>query len=124
MTNECRVEAVITATPAQLDAIAAIVGTENVHRAVIGANNIAAFWDEGPKILEQLAQAYTAAEQPRLKTWDELNDDTRETIVSLAAGSFDWADDGTLHDYYIEDTLGGHPELRAALLRPESRQPA
>ena len=28
MTNECRVEAVITATPAQLDAIAAIVGTD------------------------------------------------------------------------------------------------
>ena len=124
MSHSCPVEAVITATPAQLDAIAAIVGTENVHRAVIGENNIAAFWNEGPKILAQLARAYTEVEQPRLKTWDELNDDTRETVVSLAAGSFDWADDRTLHDYYIEDTLRGHPELRVALLRPESRQPA
>ena len=37
-------EALVVVTPQRLDAIAAMIGSNNVHRVVVGENNIAAFW--------------------------------------------------------------------------------
>ena len=111
-------EALVVVTPQQLDAITAMIGARNVDRAVVGENNVAAFWSEGPRIMAQIQEALPDAEKPRLKAWNELSPDTRETAVAMAAGTLDWTDDRTLNEDYIQSVLDNDPELRAALLHP------
>ena len=77
-------EALVVVTPQQLDAIAAMIGSNNVHRVVVGENNIAAFWSDGPHIMEQIRDALPDVEKPRPKGWDELSPDSQETVVDIA----------------------------------------
>ena len=118
MTTVDPIEALVVVTPQQLDAITALIGANKVHRAVVGENNIAAFWSEGSHIMAQIREALPDAEKPRLKAWDELDEDTRTTVVGMAAGTLDWAEDRSLHESYVQDVLANDPELHAALLHP------
>ena len=111
-------EALVVATPRQLEAISCMVGYTNVHRMVVGENNIAAFWSEGPDIMAQIRQGLPDTEQSRLKAWNELSPDSQETVVGMAAGTLDWAEDHTLHHSYVESVLDNDPELHAELLHP------
>lgn len=124
MTTAERTEALVVVTPHELDAITALIGSNNVHRVVVGENNIAAFWSEGPDIVEQIRNALPDDEKPRLKAWDKLSPETQQTIVSMAAGTLDWTEDRTLHESYVQSVLDHDPELRAELLRPVDASPA
>lgn len=117
------IEALVVVTPQQLDAITLLIGANKVHRAVVGENNIAAFWSDGPHIMEQIRNALPAAEKPRLKAWNELSPASQETVVGMAAGTLDWAEDRTLHESYVESLLDNDPELRANLLHPAGAPP-
>ena len=57
MTTADPIEALVVVTPQQLDAITALIGANKVHRAVVGENNIAAFWSKGPHIMAQIREA-------------------------------------------------------------------
>ena len=124
MTTAERTEALVVVTPDELDAITALIGSNNVHRMVVGENNIAAFWSEGPHIVEQIRQTLPDGDKPRLKTWIELSPDSQETVVGMAAGTLDWAEDRTLHETYVHSLLDNDPELYAALLHPVDTAPA
>lgn len=119
MSTEPRHQALITATPQELEAVAAIVGDHNVQRLVMAENGIPAFYNEGPRILDQYAEALPEAEGLHLKSWDELDAETRDTIVAYAAGCPEWVEDPPrLDDQYILDLLADHPEFKEALLHP------
>ena len=124
MTTAERTEALVVVTPHELDAITALIGSNNVHRVVVGENNIAAFWSEGPDIVEQIRNALPDDEKPRLKAWNELCPDSQQTVVGMAAGTLDWTEDRTLHESYIRSVLDNDPALRAELLRPVDTTPA
>ena len=85
-----RYEALIEATPDELAAMAVIVGDRNVRRLVMADNDIPAFYHEGPAILEQIAGVLTDTERACLKTWEELDEDTRDRLVGFAAGCTEW----------------------------------
>lgn len=116
-------EALVVITPQQLDTITALIGSNNVYPVVVGENNIAAFWNEGPRIMDQIRNALPEDEKPRIKAWEDLTADTKATVVAMAAGTLDWADDRTLHESYVESLLDNDPELRAALLHPAGAPP-
>ena len=118
MTAATTFEALVIVTPQQLDEIAALIGPDKVHRCIVPENNIAAFWSDGPQIMAQIASALPDGEPPRVKDFHELPPDIQSTVVSLAAGTFGWAQDGTLDEDYIQSALADDPETYAALLHP------
>ena len=123
MATEHTHQALITATAPQLEAIAAIVGDHNISRLVISENGIPAFYAEGPRILEQYANALPEAEELRLKSWDELDAETQDSVVAYAAGCDEWTEDPPwLDPQYITDLLADDPELKAALLKPAGEE--
>ena len=126
MTTARRHDALITsATDEQLAAVAAIVGPHNVKRLIIADNGIPAFFHEGPRIMEQYAGALPAAERTRLKSWDELDDDTQDRVVGYAAGCPEWVEvPPRLDAGYLADLLGDEPEFKEALLHPVGDQPS
>lgn len=125
MPTERRHEALITATTEQLTAVAAIVGDHNVKRLVMGENGVAAYYAEGPRILDQYADALPEAEGLRLKSWDELDSATQDSIVALAAGCHEWIEDPPrLEPEYLLDLLADNPELKEVLLHPAGNQPS
>ena len=126
MTTTRRHDALITsATDEQLAAVAAVVGEHNVKRLEMADNGIPAFYHEGPRIMEQYASALPEAERARLKSWDELDEDTQCNVVVLAAGCPEWIEEPPrLDPDYISDLLADDPEFKAALLRPAGHQSA
>ena len=112
MTEPPRHEALIYATTEQLEAVTAIVGQENIQRLVMGDNGIPAFYHEGPEIMEQIADALPEAERSRLKSWDELDNDTRLQVLGYTAGCEE------LGIPYFASLLNELPDFKAALLRP------
>lgn len=114
MTTARRHEALITATTEQLAAVTAIVGADNVQRLVMGDNGVPAFYDNGPEILDEIAQVLSETEQARLKTWDELDEDTQHSVLSYSAD---------FQDLDLRHILDDRPEFKAALLHPVGNQP-
>ena len=112
MTEPPRHEALIYATTAQLDAVTAIVGDENVQRLVVGDNGVPAFYHDGPEILDQIDQILPETERDRLKSWDELDDDTRLQVLGYTAGCED------LDIRYFANLLVDLPDFKTALLHP------
>ena len=124
MTTTRRHDALITeATDEQLTAVAAIVGGHNVKRLVMADNGIPAFYHEGPRIMEQYANALPETERARLKPWDELDENTQHAVVAFAAGCPEWIEEPPrLDPDYIADLLGDDPEFKEALLHPVGHQ--
>ena len=119
MTTTPRYQALIEATPDELAAVAAIVGDRNVQRLAMADNGIPAFYHEGPAILKQIAEALTDTERSRLKSWDELDEDTQEKAVGYTAGCVEWIEEPPRLDAaYVADVLADDPEFKTALLRP------
>lgn len=73
--------------------------------------------------MAQICDALPDDQKPRLKTWGELEDGTQTTLVGMAAGTLDWAEDRTLHETYVDSVLDNDPELRAALLHSAGAPP-
>ena len=123
MTTTRKYQAFIEVTSDELAAVAAVVGPENVKRLVMGDNGIPAFHHEGPTVLEQIAPALSETERSRLKSWDELDDDTRESILSIACGCHEWTENPPRLDAeYVADVLDCDPEFKEALLHPADHQ--
>ena len=104
-------QALIYATDDQLAAIRTIVGPDNIQHLVMGDNGVPTFWHEGPEILEQIAAVLPETERSRLKSWDELDDDTQHRVISHAAGCQDL--DGQHWPQLLQDL----PNFQASLLR-------
>ena len=117
MADPPRHQALIYATTEQLEAVTTIVGDENVQRLVMGDNGVPAFYHEGPEILEQIAEVLPETERPRLKSWDELDDDTRLQVLGYTAGCEE------LGIQYFTSLPQGIPDFKAALLHPAGHQP-
>ena len=120
MTTARRHDALITsATDEQLAAVAAIVGPHNVKCLVIADNGIPAFYHEGPRVMAQYADALPAAERARLKSWDELDEDTQDRVVGYATGCHEWIEEPPRLDAgYLADLLADALKFKAALLPP------
>lgn len=110
MTEPPRHEALIYATTEQLEAVTAIVGEENVQRLVMGDNDVPAFYHEGPEIMDEIAQILPEAERSRIKSWDELDDDTQRQVLDYSATS---REPGVP---YFATILNEMPDFKAALL--------
>ena len=117
MTEPLHYQALIYATTEQLEAVTAIVGEQNVHHLVMGDNNVPAFYHEGPEILDQISQALPETERSRLKSWEELDDDTRIQVLGYTAGCED------LDIQYFANLLVDLPDFKAALLFPADHRP-
>ena len=83
----------------------------------MGDNGVPTFYGEGPDILEQIASVLSDPERARLKSWDELDEDTQYSVLSHVAGCQD------LDVRYLAYLLADLPEFKAALLNPAGRQP-
>lgn len=85
---------------------------------MIGDNGIPSFYHEGPDILEQIAQVLPETERDRLKSWDELDDDTRLQVLGYTAGCEE------LDIQYFANLLADLPDFKTALLHPAGHRPA
>ena len=111
-----RHDILVSATECQIEAIAALVGTDNIQHLVMGDNGVPTFWHDGPEIMDQIAGLLPETEQARIKSWDELDPDTQYSVLSHAAGFQD------LEDHHLETVLADRPDFKAALLHPASQQ--
>ena len=112
MTAPPRRDILVMATGDQIDAIAAIVGPNNIQHLVMGDNGIPTFWHEGPEILDQIAGMMPETERARLKSWDELDGDTQHRVVSHAAGCQE------VGGQHWPQLLHDLPDFKDSLLRP------
>ena len=111
-------QALIYSTTEQLAAVTAIVGEANVQRLVMGDNGVPSFYHEGFEILDEIAQALPETERDRLKSWDELDDDTRLQVLGYTAGCEE------LDIRYFANLLDNLPDFKTALLHPADHQPS
>lgn len=110
-----RHDILVSATECQIETIAALVGTDNVQRLVMGDNGVPTFWHDGPEILVQIAGLLPETEQARIKSWDELDPDAQYRVLSHAAGCQDL--DGQHWPHLLQDI----PDFKAALLSQAGR---
>lgn len=92
---------VIDATPAQLEQIRHITGSEPMPVVLAESGSIVNL-NFGPAILEQLADLLDV-HWSKLPCWDNLDRQIQEEVAMLAADSAPWAMDRKLHDTAAED---------------------
>ena len=116
-------QAIISLSPTELEEITRIYKLKP-ERVIVGDNGIVGYYDAGPEILKQVARHMNVPEPD----WDLLSDADQTILVSLTAGSFDWAIDGRLDAYHMDDVLDSETGLReritmAGKLPDEPEQP-
>ena len=99
--------AIINASPAELEEIARIYRM-TPERVIVGENGIVGYYDSGPEILKQVALHMNVPDPG----WEMLSEDDQNVLVSLTAGSLDWAIDGRLDPYQIDQVLDDETGLR------------
>ena len=104
----------IDATPAQLEEIRRITGSEPIPAADAESGAIVNM-NFGPVVLEQLADLLEV-HWTKLPAWDKLDGQTQEELAMLTADSAPWAMDRALHDTAAEDLS---ERTRAILLGTE-----
>lgn len=98
-----RYEAKIEATLEELEQIKQMLGADRVAQMSVSDNGIAAFWAEGPDILAQCREALDLPQGDPDADWEAMDPETRDWLVSIAAGSISWADNNRLDYEYILD---------------------
>ena len=104
---EPKLQAIINATPAQLDLIRDTIGVryELCHTS---DNGTVIYEDSGPAVLAELAK-HQRLQNNAVPQWDTLPQQTRTGLLQLAADCPQWNTCGELDDYRIEQFLQEYP---------------
>ena len=83
--------------------------TDNPGPAVWAEESGSVEYDEGPAILESIAEV-TGLQPP---DWDDLSPEHQHTVVLIAASSREWRSQGLVYDYRLDEIFADMPDLKA-----------
>ena len=111
-------DAIVTATPKQLEQIRAIVGHRNITPLAVSPDGSAVYLAEGPAILVQIAAILPAGQRSRLRPWSDLPPECQRHIAAFAAGQPGWRHDYAIQADAIRQYLSDNPQIAPAICRP------
>ena len=100
-------QVIISLSPTELEEITRIYRVKS-DRIILGDNGIVGYYDAGPEVLRQMALHINVPDPD----WDLLSEADQTILVSLTAGSVEWAIDGWLDAYQMDQALGEETGLR------------
>lgn len=119
--NDRTEQAIISLSPTELGEITRIYRL-TPERVIVGENGIVGYYESGPEVLKQVALHLNIPDPG----WETLSEADQTILVSLMAGSIDWAIDGRLDAYQMDQVLDDETGLRERITtagQPAAAQP-
>lgn len=115
-------QAQIETTLEQIEQVKLLLGENRVAHLVMGDNGVAAFWSEGPAILQKCRKALNLPDGDHRNDWEALTPSQKDLLVAIAAGNTDWAAEAELDYQYVREWFDNYPEAYP-LLHQRPRPP-